>query len=62
MAILKMNFNFKKSNPTQAARKRQEEISPTKNYFEVDGLSRPRQLVKGRQATISKSFSYEVGS
>jgi hypothetical protein len=37
MAILKMNFNFKKSNPTQAARKRQEEISSTKNYFEVDG-------------------------
>jgi len=61
MAILKMNFNFKKSNPTQAARKRQEEISSTKNYFEVDGAV-PQQLVKDRQATISKSFSHEVGS
>ena len=31
--ILKMNFNFKKSNPTQAVRKRQEEILLRQGIF-----------------------------
>jgi hypothetical protein len=33
MVILKMNFNFKTSNPTQAARKRQEEILLRQGIF-----------------------------
>lgn len=33
MIILKMNFNFKKSNPNQAAGKRQEEISLIQGFL-----------------------------
>jgi len=33
MVILKMNFNFKKSNPSQATGKRQEEILLSQGFF-----------------------------